>query len=103
MKTRNGFVSNSSSSSFVVNKRYVSDHQLQLINTHIEEGKKVGVGDGDYFDSWCVDNRDDSIKLSTTMDNFNMREFLLRIGVPAVAIVDGYYYNDDEESDDEDS
>lgn len=36
MKTRNGFVSNSSSSSFIIKKKFVTGEQIEAIKNHIE-------------------------------------------------------------------
>jgi len=88
MKIRNGFVSNSSSSSFVINKKNLRNSQINNIFNHIEFGKKMKFTeypDVDYHceegDSWkCLDNGD-TIEVYTMMDNFDMYDFLIRIGV----------------------
>ena len=36
MKLRQGFVSNSSSSSFLLNRYYLSEHQVEQIKNHIK-------------------------------------------------------------------
>jgi len=77
MKNRDGFVSNSSSSSFVVNKHYVSGYQMDKIRDHAEVAGN---------DAWDIDDNGDTIKLSTYMDNFSMREYLWKIGVPKHAL-----------------
>jgi hypothetical protein len=77
MKNREGFVSNSSSASFVVNKHYISGYQMDKIREHVVEA-------GD--DAWDIEDKGDIIRLSTFMDNFNMHEYLLEIGVPKYAI-----------------
>ena len=81
MKIREGFVSNSSSSSFIVNKHYISMHQMDLIKAHKD---KV---DRDY-DVWDIDDLGDVIRLSTGMNNFDMEEYLVEIGIPKDAIQD---------------
>ena len=82
MKIRSGFVSNSSSSSFVVSKHYVSDYQLEQIQNHIEEAERLGMKF--YTDPWSieVDEKGGTISGSTNMDNFDMYDFLFKIGVP---------------------
>lgn len=41
MKIRSGFVSNSSSSSFIVQKKYLSQEQICKIENHIDEAIKI--------------------------------------------------------------
>ena len=87
MKIRNGFVSNSSSSSFVISKHELTDLQIVLISNHSEMGKMFEM---DYpEDSWEMEETGDKIELYTNMDNFNMEEFLIKIGVPPEAIING--------------
>jgi len=81
MKTRNGFVSNSSSASFVVNRYYVSDYMIDKIKAHTEEAGS---------DAWSVYVEEGDIYLSTNMDNFDMMAYLWKIGVPREAIKDDY-------------
>lgn len=85
MKTRTGFVSNSSSSSFVLDKDFLSSVQIDQIKRHTELAKDFGI---DYWDDgWTVEEREHVILLDTWMDNFDMSEFLERIKVPKKAIL----------------
>ena len=43
MKIRNGFVSNSSSSSFIINKENLTPNQIERIKNHIEVDVKQGM------------------------------------------------------------
>lgn len=79
MKIRTGFVSNSSSSSFVINKNYLSAEQIVLIKNHSEEGLKFDIPWAE--DAWFIEETENYIKGNTFMDNFDMRRFLERIGV----------------------
>ena len=79
MKKREGFVSNSSSARFVVNKYYISGYQMDKIRDHAEEAGK---------DAWYIDDRGDVIRLFTNMDNFDMEEYLGKIGISKDAIQD---------------
>lgn len=80
MKTRLGFVSNSSSSSFLIPLAVLSPLQRVLIEKHSEIGEALGL---DYArtDSWSV--QVEGVKLSgcTCMDNFDMGEYFTIIGV----------------------
>lgn len=74
MKIRNGFVSNSSSSSFVVDLDQISGATLRMI--------KRTAGQND----WQVDEQAAFLCMSTSMDNFDMGEFMEKLGVPRGAI-----------------
>lgn len=88
MKTRNGFVSNSSSASFVIDKNYLTPLQVACIHLHSELAEKLGGYDCGEYDAWHVDDRIGFIHLSTDMDNFDMRHFLKNtLGIPDEAIV----------------
>jgi hypothetical protein len=85
MKARNGFVSNSSSSSFLINTFYLSDFQIESIKNYKEVASKnkMECCSIDYC-SWTIkiieriDGYDD-ISGFTLMDNFDMHYFLTRI------------------------
>jgi hypothetical protein len=80
MKLRNGFVSNSSSSSFIIPLDMLCSCKIDSIYNHIEEANKHN----GYFDFGCI-GEDDAwyisqdeyyIKGDTNMDNFDMYTFL---------------------------
>jgi len=92
MKIRNGFVSNSSSSSFIVKKSKITDVQRYLIDNAVDVCDKLGwneINCSGTTTDWSISNVDcygeddlvDSLEFSTWMDNFNMHEFLIRIGI----------------------
>lgn len=95
MKVRNGFVSNSSSSSFVLLKDSISNNQLDMIlnieewiEILIKEDEENGSIDNirekfEYYDSdpWSISDHGDYIFGETSMDNFNMEEYLNYIKV----------------------
>jgi len=83
MKIRKGFVSNSSSSSFIVSKKGLSERQIDKIVNHIEYSKdnfpQISIYDD--YSGWRIEETDEQMMMRTEMDNFDMYEFLLLIGV----------------------
>ncbi len=80
MKIRTGFVSNSSSSSFVIGKAHLTELQIKLIHKHAEIGD---VETGDESDVWSITEDEIRIHGFTIMDNFDMSTYLKDIGVKA--------------------
>jgi hypothetical protein len=100
MKVRNGFVSNSSSSSFVVLKESLTKIQKAMIIDHVESADFLSnqdenlKGDFQYYDtdSWRIIESDDWILGETSMDNFDMYSFLnyIKVNMDYVKWDDGY-------------
>lgn len=87
MKVRHGFVSNSSSSSFVVRTENLTPKQVWQILNHSD-----CLDDEEKWDRWDVDWQDaDNILCSTSMDNFCLKSYCLDIGVPMENIKDDDY------------
>jgi len=71
MKVRSGFVSNSSSSSFIVRKAYLSEEEIDRITDHTDN------------DPWRILDMGSVLVGYTSLDNFDMRAFIEEfIGVP---------------------
>jgi len=100
MKTRIGFVSNSSSSSFVILKDSLSDKQVDMI-VNCEEWIKFFIEIDDtlkdrfeYYDSdpWRIIEGDEYIFGETGMDNFDFHGYLehIKINKKYIKWDDGY-------------
>lgn len=89
MKIRGGFVSNSSSSSFVISKAHVTPAQLKLIRSHSIKAPKLVPEEVRYSrqdhtlggDAWTITENDRCIGGFTWMDNFDFFHYLVHIGV----------------------
>jgi hypothetical protein len=109
MKTRTGFVSNSSSSSFVLDKALLSATQVDEIKRHGEiskerysitptetYGKTLSEGLG-WCDPWYVKETESTLTVGTFMDNFCMERYLELIGAKAAIVSEGEYDGDEDD------
>jgi len=84
MKIRSGFVSNSSSSSFLIPINALKQYQIEMIIDHIDATKDWLKYNKDEIDareddSWNIDINDKCAYGYTFMDNFDMSFFLENI------------------------
>lgn len=79
MKVRRDFVTNSSSSSFLIAKKYLDNDQIEAIRNHSELGEKLGIDCSKEY--WFIRESNGYITGETGMDNFDMEEFLEKIDV----------------------
>ena len=88
MKIRNGFVSNSSSSSFMIARSALTEVQIEYIKNHTCKGPEYDIPRElcDPGDAWAIYESEYAVFGETSMANFPMDEFLFKIGVPSSAM-----------------
>ena len=78
MKIRNGFVSNSSSSSFVIAKTALSEEQIEKLLEYNESE--------DNWDGWHIEEEEFFIRGTTIMDNDSIGPFIDSLNIPPKSI-----------------
>ena len=82
MKIRSGFVANSSSSSFIVDKSRITAVQYKAIANHV---RYVQEHFPDWYwtndDAWHIDETDVEIHGYTPMDNLDMEMLFVELGI----------------------
>ena len=104
MKIRNGFVSNSSSSSFIIPLHKITDEQKQMIYNHISIGEEIdkklkeqGIPPVyEYYEDWNIKEDDFAVWCSTSMDNFDLVNLVVtEMKIPSKDLImlgDGEYW-----------
>lgn len=95
MQIKSDFITNSSSASFIILKKYLNEAQIYMIKNHIEIAKKL---EGfPYLDEWQISEDSKEIRGYTSMDNFDLPGFIETIVmVPRKYIkTDGQNYDED--------
>ena len=88
MKVRNGFVSNSSSSSFVVNKSDLTPEEIEILLDYSQIPDQAFEDDNDndfYPDTWRIEETLDTISGNTSCDNWYLKRYLDKT-------MPGFYY-----------
>ena len=80
-KIRNGFVSNSSSSSFIVQKKNLIPEQIQKIVDVEIYAKDSGVEYPGEAQGWKITDDGETLSGHTYMDNFDMEAYFRYIGI----------------------
>ena len=75
MKTRLGFVSNSSSASFIVKKAGLSPSQKYIVENYVEAATKSNDDYKDEVEDWSMTEHQNHYKFWTSMDNFSLNAF----------------------------
>jgi len=88
LKIRTGFVSNSSSASFVLLKKYLTEDQIKKILVCNEKELKIE----DYGESWHIREEEDVITGSTTMDNDILHGIIYEMNPPMKALLEWNRY-----------
>jgi len=79
MKIKTDFTTNSSSSSFTILRGTLSEKQVLAIINHSQLGRMLGIEYSEH--PWKIDITEDFVSADTIMNNFDMGEFLDKIGI----------------------
>ena len=89
MQIRLDFVTNSSSSSFVISKKHLTEEQLEMIRDHSIIGEQLGLECVE--EPWQIEENDMFIIGYTWVDNFDIGKLFEIYGIPDEVIEWGYF------------
>jgi hypothetical protein len=84
MKVRSGFVSNSSSSSFIISTDDITVEQFKKIANYIEGSDAIGIT---VHTRWYIQEENNKVVGVTTGDDGQMKRYLNEIGIDHNAII----------------
>jgi len=87
MKIRIRFVSNSSSASFILDKKYLNAEQIVAIKKHGELPECHNNND-----AWQIIEKEETIECSTSIDNFDLERYIKRLRVNPSAYIRKDYF-----------
>ena len=82
MKYKIGFISNSSSSSFVIDINNITLKQYWRLINYSQAAPKIELKCDKWDMGWIITLSERSVVGSTSMDDFDMYAFLCKIGIP---------------------
>lgn len=90
MKQKLDFVTNSSSASFTLSKENLTDLQMDMVRNCKQISQELELPYSDW--PWNIVETDEYFLLDTTMDNFDMEDYLKRAGIDTdKEIVEGWH------------